>query len=102
MQAEGYQASIAPGSSWYQFHVKKTIKKLHQMDLRTGDPQNSPKALTGMRTSNVRTPAEAGRGFNQNQCAQSLSCDQLFADPWTVACQAPLPMGIRSDEAGAA
>ena len=65
-------------------------------------PQNSPKALTGMRTSNVRIPAEAGRGFNQNQCAQSLGCDQLFADPWTVACQAPLPMGIRSDEAGAA
>ena len=29
------------------------------MDLTTGDPQNSPKALSGVRASNVRTPAEA-------------------------------------------
>ena len=72
------------------------------MDLRTGGSKNSPKALTRMRESNVRTPAEAGRAFNQNKCAPSLGCAQLFVDPWTVACQAPLPMGIRSDEAGAA
>ena len=26
--------------------------------------------------------------------AQSLSCVQLFAAPWIVACQAPLPMGF--------
>ena len=56
------------------------------MDLRTGGPKNSPKALTRMRESNVRTPAEAGRAFNQNKCAPSLGCAQLFVDPWTVAC----------------
>ena len=27
-------------------------------------------------------------------CAQSLSCVRLFSIPWTVACQAPLSMGI--------
>ena len=27
-------------------------------------------------------------------CAQSLSCVQLFVIPWTIACQAPLSMGI--------
>ena len=27
-------------------------------------------------------------------CAQLLSCVQLFATPWTVACQAPLSMGF--------
>ena len=27
-------------------------------------------------------------------CAQSLSCVQPFVTPWTVACQAPLSMGI--------
>jgi len=27
-------------------------------------------------------------------CAWSLSCVQLFATPWTVACQAPLSMGF--------
>ena len=27
-------------------------------------------------------------------CAQSLSFVRLFSSPWTVACQAPLSMGI--------
>ena len=27
-------------------------------------------------------------------CAQSLQWCQLFATPWTVACQAPLSMGF--------
>ena len=27
-------------------------------------------------------------------CLDTLSCVQLFATPWTVACQAPLSMGI--------
>ena len=26
--------------------------------------------------------------------AHSLSCVQLFATPWTIACQASLPMGF--------
>ena len=30
--------------------------------------------------------------------AQSLSCAQLFATPWTVACQAPLFMGFSRQE----
>ena len=29
---------------------------------------------------------------------QSLSCVQLFASPWTVACQAPLSMGFSRQE----
>ena len=31
-------------------------------------------------------------------CAWSLSCVQLFATPWTVACQAPLSMGFSGQE----
>ena len=31
-------------------------------------------------------------------CAQLLSCVQLFATPWTVACQAPLSMGFPRQE----
>ena len=31
-------------------------------------------------------------------CSQSLSCVQLFAAPWTVACQAPLSMGFPKQE----
>ena len=31
-------------------------------------------------------------------CAWSLSCVQLFATPWTVACQAPLSMGFSRKE----
>ena len=31
-------------------------------------------------------------------CAQSLSHVQLFVIPWTVACQAPLPMGFPRQE----
>ena len=30
--------------------------------------------------------------------AQSLSCVQLFAAPWTAACQAPLSMGLSQQE----
>ena len=30
--------------------------------------------------------------------AQSLSCVQLFATPWTAACQAPLSMGFPTQE----
>ena len=30
--------------------------------------------------------------------SQSLSCVQLFATPWTVACQAPLSMGFSRQE----
>ena len=30
--------------------------------------------------------------------AQSLSCDQLLATPWTVARQAPLSMGLSREE----
>ena len=29
-----------------------------------------------------------------------LSCVQLFATPWTVACQAPLSMGFSRQEYG--
>ena len=32
--------------------------------------------------------------------AQSLSCVQLFAIPWTVVCQAPLSMGSPSKNTG--
>ena len=31
-------------------------------------------------------------------CVCVLSCVQLFATPWTVACQAPLPMGFSRQE----
>ena len=31
-------------------------------------------------------------------CAQLLSCVQLFATPWTVACQAPLSVGFPRQE----
>ena len=31
-------------------------------------------------------------------CAQSLSCVQLFATPWTVAHQAPLSLGFPRQE----
>ena len=31
-------------------------------------------------------------------CAQLLSCIQLFATPWIVACQAPLSMGFSGQE----
>ena len=31
-------------------------------------------------------------------CAQSLSCVQLFATPWTVAWKAPLSMGFSKQE----
>ena len=31
-------------------------------------------------------------------CAQSLSPVQLFVTPWTVACQAPLPIGFSQQE----
>ena len=31
-------------------------------------------------------------------CAQSLSCVQLFATPWTVAHKAPLSMGFSRQE----
>ena len=31
-------------------------------------------------------------------CAQTLSCVQLFATPWTVVCQAPLSMGFSGQE----
>ena len=31
-------------------------------------------------------------------CAQSLSHVQLFVTPWTVACQAPLSMGLSRQE----
>ena len=31
-------------------------------------------------------------------CAQSPGCVQLFATPWTVACQAPLSMGFSRQE----
>ena len=31
-------------------------------------------------------------------CAQSLSCVQPFATPWTVVCQAPLCMGFSRQE----
>ena len=31
-------------------------------------------------------------------CAQLLSCVQLFATPWTVACQAPLSMEFSRQE----
>ena len=31
-------------------------------------------------------------------CVQSLSCVQLFATPWTIACQAPLSMGFFRQE----
>ena len=31
-------------------------------------------------------------------CAQLLSCDQLFAAPWTIACQAPLSMEFSRQE----
>ena len=34
----------------------------------------------------------------QLSSAQSLSCVQLFATPWTVACQAPLSMGFSRHE----
>ena len=36
--------------------------------------------------------------FNNFMCAQLLSCVQLFATPWTVACQAPLSMGFFRQE----
>ena len=29
---------------------------------------------------------------------KSLSCVQLFANPWTVACQSPPPMGFSRQE----
>ena len=32
--------------------------------------------------------------FSSAPCAQSLSHVQIFATPWTIACQAPLSMGI--------
>ena len=35
-----------------------------------------------------------GHGAKQLCCAQSLSCAQLLAIPWTVALQAPLFMGV--------
>ena len=36
-----------------------------------------------------------GRTFPlPHYCAQPPSCVQLFATPWTVTCQAPLPMGF--------
>ena len=31
-------------------------------------------------------------------CAQALNCVWLFATPWTVACQVPLPMGFPRQE----
>ena len=31
-------------------------------------------------------------------CTQLLSCVQLFATPWTVACQTPLSMGFPREE----
>ena len=31
-------------------------------------------------------------------CAQLLSCEQLFAAPWTIACQAPLSMEFSRQE----
>ena len=31
-------------------------------------------------------------------CAQSLSCVWIFVDPWTVTCQAPLPMAFSRQE----
>ena len=31
-------------------------------------------------------------------CVQSLSCVRLFVTPWTVACQAALPMGLSWQE----
>ena len=31
-------------------------------------------------------------------CVKLLSCVQLFATPWTVACQAPLSMGFSRQE----
>ena len=31
-------------------------------------------------------------------CAQLLSCVQLFATPWTIACQASLSMGFPRQE----
>ena len=31
-------------------------------------------------------------------CAQSLSCTRLFLTPWTVAHQAPLPLGFLKQE----
>ena len=31
-------------------------------------------------------------------CAKSLSCVLVFATPWTVARQAPLPMGFSRQE----
>ena len=42
------------------------------------------------------------RAFRKNTCylraSQSLSCAQLFVNPWTVACQAPLSKGFSRQE----
>ena len=35
---------------------------------------------------------------HEDMHAQSLSCVQLFATPWTAACQAPLSMGFPRQE----
>ena len=37
-------------------------------------------------------------GFLHCVCLCTLSCVQLFAAPWTVACQAPLSMGPSKQE----
>ena len=39
-----------------------------------------------------------GRQFGGRMHAYVLSCVQLFATPWTIACQAPLSMGRSKQE----
>ena len=43
-------------------------------------------------------PSQSLKNWIYLQSAQSLSCDQLFAVPWTVAHQAPLSVGFSRQE----
>ena len=49
-----------------------------------------------LREQQVKDVANLNTHMHIHMCihTQTLSCVQLFATPWIIACQAPLPMGF--------
>ena len=84
-------------SSWPA--LSATSSKLQLICCHLPNPEFPPLLAVAQGRGIPLSPAQRRPPFRALWvCSQSLTCVRLFAAPWTVARQAPLPMGFTRQE----